>query len=948
MKKINFYLTFSLIFFTNALVFAQKQSNKLIIEGIVADSLGVALDGAGAFLVRDSSVIALQQTNSKGVFRFETTMQPITLRLTYVGMETYEAALTPPLTGNEIKVGVIRLRSVELEGVTVKADKIPIKINKDTIEFNATAFKTEPNAAAEDLVKKLPGVEIDKSGNVTAQGERVQKVRVNGKEFFGSDPKMALQNIPADAIDKVKVYDKKSDASEFSGVDDGSRERTIDLTLKADRSNGKFGNFTIGGGVDNDKNLRYSNKGAFNSFAPKRQLSFVGQGNNVNRQGFSFNEYSNFSSVGNSGGGGQGGGGGGMRTMMREGNDGGLPIDFGASTGYTTTWASGLNFNSDFSPTQNRKSELNGAYFFNFTDKNTVTKTNRQNFLQTGDFASFSSADARTKNWNHRGNFAFDQYIDSLHSFKWTGNFNKTDNNNLNDNINQNFRKNINPDALQNANVRDAATTGGGYNFSTSLLMRKKFIRRGRTLTATATVSKNNSDNQTNVSAINNYYFPSQRTDSLQQDDRRVNERIVLNGNVSYTEPLSKKEFLEINYSYQDIASDAQRLLYETRNSVTTLNTRLSNNFQNSFLYHKSGLTYRYNDKSVTFSTGVQYQGSTLKSYNATRDTNLRAGFDNFIPNLRAQINPKIGQNFVLEYNASVNEPSITQLQPIVDNTDPLNVSEGNPNLIPEYSHNIRLRANQFNMGTTAGFFSFGNIRFVKNRIVTAQYIDDRLIRRSKPVNILNGGFDASAQFNYSMPLDSARKYRISFGPSGSYGRTKNLINDIENNTDRYTAAIRLNFDQRRGEKFTWGVNTSLQYNLTTYDLQSSFNQAFYSNNISTDFEYKMTKALSVRSDLNYAFWRGGGFDRDIPLWNASVSYQFLKNNRGELRLAAVDLLNQNVGISRTADVNYIQNQQVTSLGRHVLLTFTYAVRPLGRGNGMPEGGGMRMMRFGG
>ncbi len=945
MKKINFYLTLSLFFFTNALVFGQKQGNKLIIEGIVADSLGVALDGAGAFLVRDSSVIALQQTNSKGVFRFETTMQPITLRLTYVGMETYEAALTPPLQGNEIQTGIIRLRSVELEGVTVRADKIPIKINKDTIEFNATAFKTEPNAVAEDLVKKLPGVEVDKSGNVTAQGERVQKVRVNGKEFFGSDPKMALQNIPADAIEKVKVYDKKSDASEFSGVDDGSRERTIDLTLKEDRSKGKFGNFTIGGGVDNANDLRYSNKAAFNSFAPKRQLSFVGQGNNVNRQGFSFNDYSNFTSVGNSGGGGNGGGG--MRMITREGNDGGLPLDGGASTGYTTTWASGLNFNTDFSPAPNRKSELNGSYFFNFTDKNTLTKTNRQNFLPTGDFTSLSNADARAKNINHRGNFAFDQYIDSLHSLKLTGNFSKTNNDNLTDNINQNFRKFVNPDSLQNANVRDALTTGGGYNFNTSLLMRKKFMRRGRTMTATATISKNNSDNQTDVGAINNYYFPSRRTDSLQQDDRRVNDRTVLNGNVSYTEPLSKKEFLEINYSYQEIASDAQRLLYETRNKVTTLNARLSNNFQNNFQYHKSGLTYRYNDKSVTFSTGIQYQGSTLKSYNVTRDTNLKAGFDNFIPSLRAQINPKIGQNFVVEYNASVNEPSITQLQPIVDNTDPLNISEGNPNLVPEYSHNIRLRANQFNMGTTAGFFSFGSLRFVKNRITTAQYIDDRLVRRSKPVNILNGGFDASAQFNYSMPLDSSRKYRISFGPSGSYGKTKSLINDVENNTDRYSAGLRLNFDQRRGEKFTWGVNTLLQYNLTTYDLQSTFNQAFYSNNISTDFEYKLTKKVSVRSDLNYAFWRGGGFDRDIPLWNASMSYQFLKNNRGELRLAAVDLLNENVGITQTADVNYIQSQQINSLGRYILMTFTYAVRPAGRGEG-PQGGGMRMMRFGG
>lgn len=917
--------------------FAQKAGNKLILRGIVADSLGAPIDGAAAFLyATDSLPLAMQQTDTKGAFSFSVAMKPYTLKISYVGFEPYETNITPPMSGNTLDLGVMRLQPVQLGTVTVKADRVAIKVSKDTIEFGASSFKTEANAPAEDLVKKLPGVEVDKDGNVTAQGEQVRKVRVNGKEFFGSDPKLALQNLPADAVQSVQIYDKKSDASEFSGVDDGQRERTINLVLRPDRNNGKFGNITVGAGRDLNEaikpELRYTTRANYNSFSSDKQFSFIGLGNNVNRQGFTFEDYQSFNSVGSSNN--NGGGGGGRGGMRMGGGNSNVPLDFGGAQGFAQTWAAGLNFNRVFSP----KTELNIAYFFNSSNNLTDKIGIRQNFLDSKVFTTNSNATNQVGNLNHRVNWTLEQKIDSVHSLKWTASVSQT----KNENDLGAFSENLRGDTIQNNSSRLTNTDGSGLNINTNLLFRKKFARNGRTLTANASYAYNESFRDIWQETYNRF-FVFNRIDTILQSDLRQTNRHTLGGNVSYTEPLSRRAFLEFNYSYQNILSDAGRDVFNENNvGDRILNPLLTNHFDNSFVYQRLGGTYRYQEKTYNFSTGLQYQYSLLRGRNLTRDTTIKATFGNVLPNIRFQYNPKIGQNFGAEYETTVREPSIDQLQPIVDNSDPLNISVGNPNLSPEFDHSLRLRYNQFNMGTQAGFFSFLRLRLVRDRIVTAQWVDARsLARRYQPINIADGGFDANFMLNWSFTLDSARKYRLSVGPNGGFFKTNAFVNDVLNVTDRLTSGASMRLDQRRSETLNFGIGANVRYNMTSYSIQSSQNQTFFNNDIFTDFDWKLSKKFTIRSDINYAFWRGAGLDRDVPIWNASMSYFFLNGNRGELRLFAVDLLNRNVGINRSADVNYFADERVNSLGRYVMLTFTYAVRPAGR-----QGGGNGMMRM--
>lgn len=933
------YLLLCLVFVAfSPFSFAQKGGGKLLLRGIIADSLGTPIEGAAAFLyASDSTPIAMQQTDAKGAFSFSVAMRPYLLKLSYVGFEPYEANISPPITGNSIDLGLMRLQPIELGAVTVKADRLAIKVSKDTIEFGASSFKTEANAPAEELVKKLPGVEVDKDGNVTAQGEQVRKVRVNGKEFFGSDPKLALQNLPADAVQSVQIYDKKSDAAEFSGVDDGQRERTLNLVLRPDRSNGKFGNITVGAGRDINEaitpELRYTTRGNYNSFKSDRQFSFIGIGNNINKQGFTFEDYQSFNSVGSSNNGGGGGGRGGMQMRMGGGGNSNVPLDFGGAQGFAKTWAAGLNFNRVFSP----KTEFNIAYFFNASD-NLTTKTGiRQNFLDSKIFTTNSNSDNTVGNLNHRVNWTLDHKIDSIHSLKWTASVSQT----KNDNNLSSFSENLRSDTLQNNSSRASNTDGSGLNVNTNLLFRKKFKRNGRTLTANASYAYNESFRDIWQETYNRF-FVFNRIDTILQSDLRETQRHTLGGNASYTEPLSRRAFLEFNYSYQNIFTDAARDVYNQNNvGDKILNPLLTNHFENVFTYQRMGGTYRYQTKSYNFSTGLQYQYSLLRGYNSTRDTTIKATFGNLLPNIRFQYNPKIGQNFGADYETTVREPSIDQLQPIVDNSDPLNISEGNPNLSPEFDHSLRFRYNQFNMGTQAGFFSFLRIRLIRDRIVTAQWVDSRtLARRYKPINVEDGGFDLNFMLNWSFTLDSARKYRFTVGPNGGLFRSNAFVNDVSNITDRFAGGVNVRLDQRRSEKLNFGAGANIRYNLTTYSLATAQNQTYFNNDIFADFDWKLTKKFTLRSDMNYALWRGAGLDRDVPIWNASMSYFFLKGNRGELRLLAVDLLNKNVGINRSADANYLSDERVNSLGRYVMLTFTYAVRPAG------QQGDNRMMRM--
>ena len=341
-------------------------------------------------------------------------------------------------------------------------------MKRDTIEFNATAFKTNKNANVEELLKKLPGVEVDHEGNVTAQGEQVKRVTVDGKDFFGGrDPKLATRNLPADAVDKVQVLDRKSDQAIFSGVDDGQREKAINLELKEEKRHGAFGNVLGGYGTDN----RYQAKANINRFDKGKQLSFLGMANNINERGFSIDDYMNFT-----GGSQQMMGGGQVRIQIDGDSQNGVPLNFGnRANGIFETYAGGLNFNNEF----NKKTELNGSYFYNFLDQDKLQTISRENFLQDGKFIYEERTQQNNTNDNHRASITLDHKIDSANSIRFSTNLNYNETNTDTHTMSQNMTP---EQTVLNENISHSISDGITTTLNSTLLFRHKFAKKGEKL----------------------------------------------------------------------------------------------------------------------------------------------------------------------------------------------------------------------------------------------------------------------------------------------------------------------------------------------------------------------------------------------------------------------------------------------------------------------------------
>jgi outer membrane receptor protein involved in Fe transport len=927
-------------------VMAQKFS----INGVVIDSVGKPLDAASVVLLnsKDSSLVSFSRSKPDGTFlmRNVPTGTAYTMRITFVGYEPYLQDIAADFKGEKLDASGIRMTPISkmLDAALVTGIRAPITFKGDTTEFNAASFNAGPNATAEELLKKLPGVEVDKEGNVKAQGESVKQIYVNGKKFFSNDPKVATQNLPAGAVDKVQVYDKKSDQAEFSGVDDGEREKVINFQLKDSYNKGTFGNITGGVGKDmkpdNNGDARYNVKGALNRFSRNQQLSVLGMGNNINKQGFTMEDYMGYTGAS------QRMAGGGSVNIQVDGNNSAIPLDFGRNPGFNNTWAGGVNFNKTFSP----KTELNTSYFYNKSDKILDKITDRQNFLPNRTYSTNSISNQNTLNDNHRIQFTLDHKIDSFNSLRLTSTNSVTENRAFT----FSDTKTLNATGLkENGGVRRNNTEGGGMNTQNSLLWRHRFDKKGRTMTANFNynLSENNRDGILN--AVNEFYGTGGgastllRRDSTIQNDNRDNERQNYGTSLTFVEPIARRTYLEMTYSYNKVDNNTIREVDTLRNGEKTRNINLSNIFENDFTYHRAGIGVRYAKKEINTVIGVNYQHSTLRGLNVSRNLETTPNpFKYFLPNVRFRYEFAQAHSASIDYDATIREPSIDQLQPIVENSDPLNISIGNPNLKPEYTHRVRARYNKFNMVNLSSFFANATFNYTLDKIVYEQSVSPNFVRTSRPVNVKDA-VNAMTFMQFGVPLN--KQFRLGVGNNTMYNKYISLVNLAENQTKSMTTTGNVRLDYRLRDTFEVNLNARVGYNNTKYSLQSNLNRSFLTHDYELGFNWTLPFNFRVQSDFNYQFYTGQTFgaNQSIPIWSASMSKFILKNKRGEFKLSVFDILNKNTGFNRTADANYIQDEFTTSLGRYALLSFTYAINPMFGGPGGRRGGERMMIRMG-
>ncbi len=884
-----------------------SQNSKVDIKGIVVDTSSVPLPATTVVLldVKDSVMVGFQVTDKNGKFTIPK-VKPgkYILKSSFIGYQTWTKLIELSGVIETFDVGTILLREKRniLNQVDVVADQIPIVINKDTIEYSADFFKAPPNSNVEELLKRLPGVEVGKDGSVKAQGEDVTKIFVDGKEFFGDDPKIATKNLPADAVDRVQVIDKLSDMAEFTGIDDGERNKTINLKLKEDRKKGIFGNIEGGYGSDN----RYNANLNLNRFNKKMQMSIIGNSNNINSSPFSFGGFPGLST--------------GMMVI-----EGGGPGSQGSSEGITTSSSAGLNFNYDFS----KKTSLRSSYFLGNTAKVLDKTIDRENYFNGDIFNSFSSENESTDLNNHRYNLNLNHDINDLSDLIFRGNFNYNSND-----VSRTRNSTTTNSIQQTENLLDSRyiANGSKIGVDSEITYRKKFEKTGRNMSVRATIDNNknltdlylNNKNEFNLTDPNNILSAL-----LIQDQSEENKQIDLSGKISYTEPLGDRKFLELNYQRQNYNNNYRKDFFDILDSDRVFNTDLSNIFKRDFVYDRGGLNYIYNGNKTVFNAGLNYQNSHLEGVINSTGEVIQKDFNRFLPSAMFKYNFTTSKRLEFRYSTQLKEPSLDQLQPIINNNDPLNTYLGNPNLKAEFNQSGSIHFNYFDQFSNTSIFSSLNGNYIKDKITNARSIDAFLAQTTMPINV---DYEQSLRAYVSFGQTFKPIYtRLNIMTSSTLSKSILYLNDVENlaNRNNITVGGKLMNTNNDVIDFTLGMRKT--FSKTVYSINKEFNQSYLNSTYYTELNFLLGKWV-INTSFDYSVYEGAAFsqNQNVPLLNAFISRNILKNDRGQFKIKGYDILNQNQGISRIADINYIQETQYNILTRYFMVSFLYKLTKLG------------------
>ena len=916
-------------------------AQKITLKGQLADSTGTSLPSATVLILnpKDSSLVNFGVSNNQGFFEIKNLNRAEYLfRVTYVGYAPLTVKVSPKPEETLIDLGLLKMEpeSRILDEVTIRAERAPVVVKKDTIEFNAASFKTKANANVEDLLKTMPGIEVETDGTVRAQGEQVQRVTVDGREFFGRDPKLATRNLPADAVDKVQVFDRKSDQAQFTGIDDGQREKTINLELKEDKRNGLFGNLMAGAGTDG----RFQGSASVNRFSKGQQLSFLGMGNNINEQGFSVGDFMNFS------GGTQAmmSGGGGIRITVGGpgGNTGGGPsINMGGrQSGIMTNYAGGINFNKDLS----KDTKITSSYFYNRLDRNVSSSLLRINTLPDGGSYNFLQDSRQLSNSdNHRGTLVLDHTIDSANVIRATANASYTDSEFKSFSVGQ--TTDVENTQVFTENEQSNYTKQTGINLNASVLWRHRFNKKGRNITTSLTVGLNTTDIEGSQQSfiVDNIETTEENVDQT-NTQRSINE--MYGASISYTEPLGGRKYLEANYNFSTNQNEVDREVLDWNLGTPEFNTGLSNKFKSNYIYNRPGINFRMNKEKYSLTVGASYQMTNLKGELLLHDLQIDRTFKNLLPVARFNYDFSSVKHLRLDYETSMQEPTIQQLQPIVDNSDQLNISEGNPDLEPAYIHRITANYTAFNPVKFMNLFAFVNASYMRNPIVNAQTVNG-FVRTTKPVNV-DRATNLSVNINAGFPI-SKLKSRFNIGPTASLSEGINVLDGKENNTRQQTlgGSVRYNFTFK--EIVILDLSANLNKQKIEYDFEAP-DQEYFNQTYRGELNLSFLKKYAYNTSFDYLIYTSttSDFRETIPFWNMSISRFVLKNNAGEIKIGVNNLLDQSNNVTQSSGENFVQQQTMNNLGRFYMVSFTYALNkhlnPMGGGRrGGP--GMIRIMR---
>lgn len=864
---------------------------------------------------RDSSIVTYTISNDKGKFSLEgkSFSKDVKLFISYVGMDSYSKSIELDKTSN-LNLGTIFLKEESnLLSEVVIQSRAPITVKKDTLEFNVKSFKTKKDANVEDLLKKLPGVEVDEDGKITVNGKEVNKILVNGKPFFGNDPSITTKNLTKDIIEKVQITDTKSKSEAFTGEKGDANNKTINLTIKKENNKGWFGR--VSGGAGTDK--RFEGAAMVNRFDNNQRFSVLASTNNINSPGFSFGEIQKMFGGSN----------------IWFGGDGGFSVNgrrFGGGSGIIKSKTAGATYADEFG----KGLDVNANYFYSGSNSNNESKSNREYTLPDRKYFSNSTTTSDDENHNHSFDTDFDIEIDStfLINIKPTFVFNKREGSSLRQ------EESLDKDnTLTNNYVSSAYSKSEANNFQNRLDITKKLGAKGSFIKASITNRIDKADTEEINKSTIETFGSNPDIENRDQKSTIENNLIGLTTNLTYRFPLiAKKFFLDTKYSYQRDERENKENTFDfnsTTQQYSDFNTGLSSDFTYNDITKTPSLELVYRTKKWRLNFGTGFVNRTLENNDKLRpELSLKKEFNNLDLDASFRYRFDSKASIYFDYRLNNNAPNINQIQPFSDVTNPSNIITGNPNLKPSQNHRAYINFNKFNWQARTGFWFYLSGTLYQNQVITNTFIDDDLVRNTTYENT-DGGYDFWGGGSYSkkIKLDSIVSLQLRAGTNIRASKNFNILNDIKEGakTTSISPVFRATLDWNKIASIEGNYNIS--FSNTKYDINTNQNQNFTRHSVNIRTKTTVPKKLEWRNDIRYTYNPNViGFNKSAWFWNATLAYSVLKD-QGTISLKAYDLLSQNTNAQRRATSNYIEDSESTVLQQYFMLGFSWKFNSLGK-----------------
>jgi len=903
---------------------------QLTITGQIRDTVNEPISSATVMLLspKDTSLLNFTTSDSKGNFAFKN------IRKTNYILKTSHVSYLPreifiqPTEEREVNLGILEMKPIAnfLLEIVIREARAPIFIKGDTVEYDATTFKVPPGSTIEDLLRRLPGIDVDMDGNISTMGKDVKTVYVDGKAFFGNNPKTVTQNLDAAAVSKVQIFTEKSEQEKITGIADGSKEKVMNLELKDEYKKGYFGKASAGYGWGSGAPHRWVAKGNFNWFTDKQQLSFIGYGNNLNQSNMDWNDMSDF--YGQSMQTGRDNGDFGFGSSMRGMRFISYSYGGGNEGGFSNNGGAGVNYNY-----YHKKIKFNAGYFYTVNKTFSDVFAERQTFLEDSTFWRIDTTRNENLRQNHSFSTRLEYEIDSANKIVVRANLSYAP-------VNRSYKTEQFFQTSEllpiNLNSIDNKYDNDDLNFDILTIYNHKFKKKGRTFALSGFYNYKNGNNLEDINNINQFFYANTTSDLIKfmVKNNKNSEDHNVKSSVLYVEPLGKRFSLLAFYNFRNNLSHNHNNSTDPINSNAEIDS-LWIDYQNNTLYNRVGTSANYAYNGINLALGGAFQSIIMKGICETKPQSIDKQdfipYNNFIPYFSANL--ELPKNFYVNatYSYDVSAPDISYLFPMPNLSNTMYKILGNPDLMPERYHEIDGRVNYWNSASMVSASLSGNARVYGSQIVYNQiteFVENQgFVTTSFPDNV-QGGNSFSTHLWTSFPIVKT-KLTMNISGNGRFSTSPMFINNIENITNSKSYGANLGLTLTLGQRLSFTAGGNVSQTFTTYSIQIDRNQSFINFGASLNAKWQVFKKTYLEGTYRFSNYANKNldFNQNINTLNLSVRQVIGKKNQWELRLAAVDILNQNEYIRQIAAVNYIEYRTSPTLARYFLLTASYNLK---------------------